>query len=203
MFLTMTDSTAMMRTQAEAMIPTPWGNFRMIAFADKPDNWMPHLALVHENFDPQKPALVRIHSECITGDLFHSKRCDCGEQLYKALEMTAQAGGIVIYLRQEGRGIGLINKLKAYNLQDLGLNTVDANVHLGLEIDARDYQIAIDMLLSIGVKQIQLLTNNPDKIEALENSPIQVVSRIALVVEPQKENYNYLKTKKEELGHLF
>lgn len=203
MFLTMTDSTAMMRTQAEAMIPTPWGNFRMIAFADKPDNWMPHLALVHENFDPQKPALVRIHSECITGDLFHSKRCDCGEQLYKALEMTAQAGGIVIYLRQEGRGIGLINKLKAYNLQDLGLNTVDANVHLGLEIDARDYQIAIDMLLSIGVKQIQLLTNNPNKIEALENSPIQVVSRIALVVEPQKENYNYLKTKKEELGHLF
>ncbi len=203
MFLTMTDTTAMMRTQAEAMIPTPWGNFRMIAFADNPENWMPHLALVHENFDPRKPTLVRIHSECITGDLFHSKRCDCGEQLYKALEMTALAGGIVIYLRQEGRGIGLINKLKAYNLQDLGLNTIDANVHLGLEIDARDYQIAIDMLLAIGVKQIQLLTNNPDKIEAFENSPIQVVSRIALVVEPQKENYNYLKTKKEELGHLF
>lgn len=189
--------------QAEALIPTPWGNFRMIAFADNENNWMPHLALVHENFDPEKPVLVRIHSECLTGDIFHSKRCDCGEQLEQSLEMTAKQGGVVLYLRQEGRGIGLINKLKAYNLQDLGLNTVDANVHLGLEVDARQYNIAVEMLLALDIKQVHLLTNNPDKIEALEHSPIEVLSRVPLVIKPQKENYNYLKTKKENLGHLF
>ncbi|MDX1941329.1 MAG: GTP cyclohydrolase II [Saprospiraceae bacterium] len=189
--------------QAEAVIPTSWGNFRMIAFADREDNWMPHLALIHENFDAARPAFVRIHSECLTGDIFHSMRCDCGEQLHKALEMTAEQGGVVLYLRQEGRGIGLINKLKAYNLQDLGLNTVDANVHLGLEIDARHYDIAIEMLLALGIKKVHLLTNNPDKIEALEHSPIEVLSRVPLVIEPRKENYNYLKTKKENLGHLF
>lgn len=189
--------------QADAVIPTSWGTFRMIAFADREDNWMPHLALIHEHFDPAKPALVRIHSECLTGDIFHSKRCDCGEQLHKALEMTAKEGGVVLYLRQEGRGIGLINKLKAYNLQDLGLNTVDANVHLGLEIDARHYDIAIEMLLALEIKKVHLLTNNPDKIEALEHSPIEVLSRVPLVVEPRKENLNYMKTKKENLGHLF
>ncbi|MBK7874104.1 MAG: GTP cyclohydrolase II [Saprospiraceae bacterium] len=189
--------------QADAVIPTPWGNFRMIAFADREDNWMPHLALIHEHFDHTKPALVRMHSECLTGDIFHSKRCDCGEQLHKALEMTAQEGGVVLYLRQEGRGIGLINKLKAYNLQDLGLNTVDANIHLGLEIDARHYDIAIEMLLALDIKKVHLLTNNPDKIEALEHSPIEVLSRVPLVIEPRKENLNYLKTKRENLGHLF
>lgn len=189
--------------QAEALIPTPWGNFRMIAFADNENNWMPHLALVHENLDPEKAVLVRIHSECLTGDIFHSKRCDCGEQLEQSLEMTAKEGGVVLYLRQEGRGIGLINKLKAYNLQDLGLNTVDANVHLGLEVDARQYNIAVEMLLALDIKQVHLLTNNPDKIEALEHSPIEVLSRVPLVIKPQKENYNYLKTKKENLGHLF
>ncbi|HMO40334.1 MAG TPA: GTP cyclohydrolase II [Saprospiraceae bacterium] len=188
--------------QAEALIPTPWGNFRMIAFAENASDWMPHLALVHEHFNPERPALLRIHSECLTGDIFHSKRCDCGEQLDKSLEMTAQAGGLVLYLRQEGRGIGLINKLKAYNLQDLGLNTVDANVHLGLEIDARQYDIAIEMLLTLGIKQVNLLTNNPDKIEALEHSPIEVLSRVPLIIEPRQENSGYLKTKKEEMGHL-
>ena len=188
--------------QAEALIPTSWGNFRMVAFAEDADNWMPHIALVHENFDPKKTILVRVHSECITGDLFHSKRCDCGEQLDRALQMTAKEGGIVLYLRQEGRGIGLINKLKAYNLQDLGLNTIDANVHLGLEVDARDYSIAVEMLCALGVEKIKLLTNNPDKIEALENSPIEVVRRVPLVIEPQDENLNYLKTKKENMGHL-
>lgn len=189
--------------QAEALIPTTWGNFRMIAFAENENNWMPHLALVHEKFDSEKPVLVRIHSECLTGDIFHSKRCDCGEQLERSLEMTAKAGGVVLYLRQEGRGIGLINKLKAYNLQDLGLNTVDANVHLGLEVDARQYNIAVEMLLALDIKSVHLLTNNPDKIEALEHSSIEVLSRVPLVVKPQKENYNYLKTKKENLGHLF
>jgi len=193
----------MMRKQAEALIPTPWGNFNMIAFAEAEDEWMPHLALVHESCDPSAPVLTRIHSECITGDLFGSRRCDCGEQLYKALQMVAEQGGIVLYLRQEGRGIGIINKLKAYNLQDLGLNTVDANIHLGLEVDARQYDIAIEMLTALGINGIHLLTNNPEKVEALENSNIEVVSRVPLVIEPQKENFNYLKTKQDEMGHFF
>ena len=193
----------MMKIQAEALIPTPWGNFNMIAFAADESEWMPHLALVHEDCDITKPVLTRIHSECITGDLFGSRRCDCGEQLDKSLQMAAEQGGVVLYLRQEGRGIGIINKLKAYNLQDLGLNTVDANLHLGLEVDARQYDIAVEMLTALGVSRIHLLTNNPEKVEALENSAIEVVSRVPLVIEPQKENFNYLKTKQDEMGHFF
>ena len=193
----------MMKIQAEALIPTPWGNFNMIAFAADESEWMPHLALAHEECDITKPVLTRIHSECITGDLFGSRRCDCGEQLDKSLQMAAEKGGLVLYLRQEGRGIGIINKLKAYNLQDLGLNTVDANLHLGLEVDARQYDIAIEMLQTLGVSRIHLLTNNPEKVEALEDSSIEVVSRVPLIIEPQKENFNYLKTKQDEMGHFF
>lgn len=192
-----------MQKQAEALIPTPWGNFNMVAFAERPDDWMPHLALVHEKLDKTKPVLTRLHSECITGDLFGSKRCDCGEQLSRALEMTAKEGGIVLYLRQEGRGIGIINKLKAYNLQDQGLNTVDANLHLGLEVDARQYDIAIEMLRIMEIKKIRLLTNNPEKIEAFDHSAVEVVSRVPLIIEPQEENINYLKTKQRQMGHLF
>lgn len=192
-----------MQPQAEALIPTPWGNFNMIAFSSDEQDWMPHLALVHEDFDPEQPTLVRMHSECITGDLFGSRRCDCGEQLHSALEQTATAGGVVLYLRQEGRGIGIINKLKAYQLQDLGLNTIDANVHLGLEIDARQYDMAIAMLKVLRIRQIRLLTNNPDKVEALENSDIEILERVPLIIAPQKENLGYLKTKQEKMGHLF
>lgn len=192
-----------MKKQAEAMIPTPWGNFNMIAFAVNEEEWMPHLAMVHENCDISNPVLTRIHSECITGDLFGSKRCDCGEQLEKALELTAKEGGVVLYLRQEGRGIGIINKLKAYNLQDQGLNTVDANIHLGLEVDARQYDIAIEMLQSLGITQINLLTNNPTKIEAFENGPIELVERKELFITPNENNMGYLKTKQFEMGHLF
>ena len=191
------------KKQAEALIPTPWGNFRMIAFSEREEEWMPHLALIHENCNIAEPVLTRIHSECITGDLFGSKRCDCGEQLHKAMELAAERQGVVLYLRQEGRGIGIINKLKAYNLQDRGLNTVDANLHLGLEVDARQYHIAIEMLDALGITRIHLLTNNPDKIEAVEHSNVQVVSRIPLVIEPKKENFKYLKTKQDEMGHLF
>ncbi len=191
------------KKQAEALIPTTWGNFNMIAFSARANEWMPHLALVHEDFDPDSAVLTRIHSECITGDLFGSKRCDCGEQLHKAMLMTAEAGGIVLYLRQEGRGIGIINKLKAYNLQDIGLNTVDANLHLGLEVDARQYDIALEMLEALGIKRIKLLTNNPDKIEAFERSPIEVVDRVPLIVEPNADNLNYLETKRNDMGHLF
>ena len=191
------------KKQAEALIPTPWGNFNMIAFAENEAEWMPHLALVHESCDIQKPVLIRIHSECITGDLFGSKRCDCGEQLHRAMEMAAAEGGAVLYLRQEGRGIGIINKLKAYNLQDKGLNTVDANLHLGLEVDARQYNIALEMLEALGILRVRLLTNNPEKIEALEHSKVELVSRVPLVVAPKEENFKYLKTKQDEMGHLF
>jgi 3,4-dihydroxy 2-butanone 4-phosphate synthase/GTP cyclohydrolase II len=189
--------------QAQALIPTPWGNFQMYAFARQPDDWMPHLALVHEDCDTSGPVLVRIHSECITGDLFGSKRCDCGEQLHKAMELTAREGGVVLYLRQEGRGIGIINKLKAYNLQDEGLNTIDANIHLGLEVDARAYDIAVDMLEALDICEVRLLTNNPDKIDAFENTRVKLVGREPLIIDPSAENEAYLLTKKKDMGHLF
>ena len=184
------------------MIPTDWGNFNMIAYADTPAEQMPHLAIVHEDFDPTTPTLVRIHSECMTGDVFTSHRCDCGEQLAQAFEETAQTGGAIIYLRQEGRGIGLINKLKAYNLQDEGLNTIEANVHLGHEVDSRQYDIAIEILRDLGIKKLRLLTNNPLKIQALEDSNIEVLSREPIVIPAKKENRSYLRTKREILGHL-
>lgn len=192
-----------LKKQAEAMIPTPWGNFKMIAFAERSDDWMPHFALLSENFSADQVVLTRIHSECITGDLFHSKRCDCGEQLAKSLELINERGGAVIYLRQEGRGIGIINKLKAYELQDKGLNTVDANLHLGLEADGRQYDIAIDILGQLGIREIDLLTNNPEKIEVFEDTEISLRSRIPLVIEPIDENRAYLETKQQEMGHLF
>lgn len=193
----------LLKRQAEALIPTPWGNFNMIAFSSDDEDWMPHLALVHEDFKADQATLLRVHSECITGDLFGSRRCDCGEQLNSALEQTAAAGGVVLYLRQEGRGIGIINKLKAYQLQDLGLNTIDANVHLGLEIDARQYDVAIAMLELLQIKKIRLLTNNPDKVEAFEQSEVKILERVPLIITPKKENLGYLKTKQEKMGHLF
>jgi GTP cyclohydrolase II len=192
-----------MTLQSEALIPTRWGNFRMLAFAETPDEWMPHLALIHEKTDLDSPVLTRIHSECITGDLFGSRRCDCGEQLNAAMELIAREGGVVLYLRQEGRGIGIINKLKAYNLQDLGLNTVDANIHLGLQVDVRDYRIALEILHSLKIHRVRLLTNNPDKIEAFDQSGIELVAREPLVITPHAENLAYLKTKQEEMGHLY
>ena len=191
-----------MNQQAETTIPTHWGTFRMIAFSDNEAELMPHLAMVHPDCDPSRPVYLRMHSECMTGDLFGSKRCDCGIQLDKAMTMIAAEGGVLLYLRQEGRGIGLINKLKAYNLQDTGLNTLDANVHLGLEVDSRQYGIAVEMMNQLGINAIHLITNNPLKIEAIESSSIRVVSRIPLVVEPVCENREYLHAKESLLGHL-
>ena len=173
-----------------------------MAYASHPDEWMPHLALVHENIDFNQPVLIRIHSECITGDLFSSKRCDCGEQLLSAMDKISDEHGILVYLRQEGRGIGIINKLKAYQLQDLGLDTVEANLHLGLSIDARDFTIALALLSDIGVKKVRLLTNNPDKIEIFNESAIELVERVPLVIVPQEENRDYLRVKKERMGHI-
>jgi GTP cyclohydrolase II len=191
-----------MQRQVQAFLPTDWGNFNIIAYAMSPDDLTPHVALVHENLDTSQPVLVRIHSECMTGDVFHSRRCDCGEQLDRALELATEQGGVVIYLRQEGRGIGLINKLKAYNLQDKGFDTATANTHLGFEVDARQYDLAVEILHDLGIQQIRLLTNNPLKIEALENAGIEVLSREPLIIEPKKENAAYLRTKRELMGHL-
>jgi len=191
-----------MKRQAEARIPTRLGNFTMIAYAANTNERMPHLALLADGFDPSRPVPVRIHSECMTGDVFGSRRCDCGEQLDASLRIAAERGGLVIYLRQEGRGIGLINKLKAYNLQDLGLNTAEANTHLGFDVDARQYECAVFILQDLGIDAVELITNNPDKVEALRRSPVRVAARIPLVIKPHDDNRDYLVTKQELMGHL-
>ena len=192
----------MLTRQAEARIPSQHGHFHMVAYAEQANERMPHIAFVADGFDPTKPVAVRIHSECMTGDVFGSRRCDCGEQLDSSLQITAERGGVVIYLRQEGRGIGLINKLKAYNLQDLGLNTAEANTHLGFDVDARQYDCAVAILQELGISEVELITNNPDKVEALRRSPIKVAGRIPLIIPPQDDSRSYLQTKQDLMGHL-
>lgn len=191
-----------MQRQAEAPIPSRYGSFNMLVYAEKSTERMPHIAFVAEGFDPSRPVAVRIHSECMTGDVFGSRRCDCGEQLEASLHIAAERKGVVIYLRQEGRGIGLINKLKAYKLQDQGLNTAEANTHLGFDVDSRQYDAAICILQDLGIHQVELITNNPLKVEALRRSPIEVVGRIPIIIPPQPESRFYLQTKQELMGHL-
>jgi len=188
--------------EAEARIPTDWGDFRMIAFKSIVSDYDPDIVMVHPDMDPNEVVTIRIHSECITGDLFHSQRCDCGNQLDTAMKQIAKDKGILLYLRQEGRGIGIVNKLKAYNKQDEGLDTIQANEALGLEVDARTYDHVIKILQFLDVKSINLLTNNPTKIAVFEDGPIKLVERIALEIAPTKNNTSYLKTKKEDMGHL-
>jgi GTP cyclohydrolase II len=188
---------------AEAWIPTELSRFKMITYSHDTDDRMPNIVFIHENADIRKPIYVRIHSECLTGDLFGSLRCDCGPQLNKSKEIIAQKEGIIIYLRQEGRGIGLIKKLEAYNLQDKGLDTVDANLILGFHSDERDYSDAINILKDLQVKEIILLTNNPDKIDAFDDSGINVVRREPLIIESNDQNEKYLQAKKDRMGHLF
>lgn len=188
---------------AEAWIPTELSRFKMITYSHDTDDRMPNIVFIHENADISKPIYVRIHSECLTGDLFGSLRCDCGPQLKKSKEIIAEKEGIIIYLRQEGRGIGLIKKLEAYNLQDKGLDTVDANLILGFHSDERDYSDAINILKDLKVKDIILLTNNPDKIEAFDESGISVIRREALIIESNDQNEKYLQAKKDRMGHLF
>jgi GTP cyclohydrolase II len=182
-------------------LPTRWGRFRVYAFSG-----VEHLALAcgpGAGADADGPLLVRLHSECLTGEVFGSVRCDCGPQLDEALRRIVQKGsGMLIYLRQEGRGIGLFNKIRAYGLQDLGFDTVDANRQLGLEDDLRDYSVAADMLHNLGVSEVELLTNNPLKCEALERSGIAVRSRQSLVVGVGSANLGYLETKRDRMGHL-
>ncbi|MCP9236093.1 GTP cyclohydrolase II [Lewinella sp. JB7] len=187
--------------RAEALIPTPYGTFRMVAYAGDAEDYTPHLALVHPDMDPTGEVIVRLHSECITGDLFGSMRCDCGEQLDRSLRMVQAGKGVVIYLRQEGRGIGIINKLKAYQLQDQGFDTIEANIHLGLEVDGRHYGVAQGILQDLGIGKIQLLTNNPLKVDSFDEGPIEVVRRLPIIVPPVQESEAYLKTKLVGMGH--
>ena len=192
----------MLKLQAESNVPTQFGEFRMMAFSEDDKNWMPHMALIAKDTDLEKPTNVRIHSECITGEVFHSKKCECGEQLDSAMKYMQENGGIILYLRQEGRNIGIINKLKAYALQEKGLDTVQANLQLGLPADDRDFSVAIDMLEQIGVKSVNLMTNNPEKIKFIKDSSIGYNSRIPLQIKSNEASASYLKTKRDYFGHL-
>lgn len=188
--------------QVKAHLPTKWGDFDLYSYAENHEEMQPHLALVHKSVNINKIVPVRIHSECLTGDLLGSLRCDCGEQFETSMAYISAYEGVMIYLRQEGRGIGLINKLDAYNLQDHGLNTIEANIHLGFEPDERDFDIAITIIKDIGIKEIDLLTNNPEKIAAIDNSDIILHKRIPLIIPSKHENENYLKVKAQKMGHL-
>ncbi len=190
------------RRVAQAGLPTRYGTFEMFVFGT-PDH-KEHVALTLGAIDDGNPVLVRAHSECLTGDVFGSSRCDCGEQLDESLRFLQEQGrGVLLYLRQEGRGIGLTKKISAYALQEQGLDTVEANHALGLPEDMRDYRVAAEMLLDLGVRRARLLTNNPAKIEGLERCGVEVVERVPLGISPNPSNLRYLRTKREKMGHLF
>ncbi|MFC1901517.1 bifunctional 3,4-dihydroxy-2-butanone-4-phosphate synthase/GTP cyclohydrolase II [Chloroflexota bacterium] len=187
---------------AEAKLPTPFGKFKVIAYKSSTDP-AEHLAMVMGDVATEEPVLVRVHSQCLTGDVFHSLRCDCGEQIEMAMKRIAEEGrGIVLYMRQEGRGIGIHNKIKAYALQDAGMDTVEANLSLGFKVDHRDYGVGAQILADLGVRNMRLMTNNPKKISGLASYGLTITEQLPITIKPNPHNRHYLSTKQKKMGHL-
>lgn len=191
----------LIRKEEEVFMPTQWGEFQLIAYTQL-DNNATHLVLKKGSWAEDEPVLVRVHSSCATGDIFGSCKCDCGDQLHKAMEMVEHEGkGLILYMSQEGRGIGLVNKLKAYHLQEQGMDTVDANIALGFKADERDYGIGAQILRDQNVRKMRLMTNNPVKRSGLEGYGLKIVESVPILIEPNKYNEKYLKTKQNRMGH--
>lgn len=196
-----TDSVTV-RLEAEANLPTEFGCFKIAGFRSTTSD-EEFVALIKGKIDATKPTLVRIHSQCLTGDVFHSLKCDCGPQLKRAMELIqAEGSGIIVYQQQEGRGIGIVNKIRAYALQDQGADTIEANVKLGFAIDAREYNQCAEVIKLLGARRVRLMSNNPDKVRALRNAGLEVVERVPLEVKSSAPAFKYLRTKKEQMGHL-
>ena len=195
------DSEQLVEKGVKVKLPTQYGDFKLIPFKQL-SNGMEHVALIKGKFTEDEPTLLRVHSSCVTGDIFGSKRCDCGQQLEKALQEIEKEGkGVLIYMNQEGRGIGLFNKIKAYKLQEEGYDTVEANRELGFEDDERDYGVGAQIIRELGIRKIRLMTNNPIKRVGLEGYGLEIIESVPLEIEPNEHNKFYMKTKKEKMGH--